>query len=292
MSYVIASPEYVAAAATDLANIGSMIGDANSAALGTASSVPPAGADEVSAVIASLFESHAQAYQALSAAAQVFHNQFVELMSAGGEQYAIAEAANATPLQTAGQSILSGGLPIQAPVQALESAATKVQPLLGSVASAGSAAAGVPVSMAGLAGGSAAPAVPAANVAAVTPAVTPAAFTPLTTTPVAAAAPVSAPVAALQAITPAYSPASVGQVVQAAAASPLAALSAETPAFTPPAAPTLPAVTPITGAPAASGAAYTPATGPYSPASGASCEPAKQQSGATGEHVETQYYSG
>ena len=276
MSYVIASPEYVAAAATDLANIGSMIGDANSAALGTASSVPPAGADEVSAVIASLFESHAQAYQALSAAAQVFHNQFVELMSAGGEQYAIAEAANATPLQTAGQSILSGGLPIQAPVQAVESAATKVQPLLGSVASAGSAA----------------PAVPAANVAAVTPAVTPAAFTPLTTTPVAAAAPVSAPVAALQAITPAYSPASVGQVVQAAAASPLAALSAETPAFTPPAAPTLPAVTPITGAPAASGAAYTPATGPYSPASGASCEPAKQQSGATGEHVETQYYSG
>jgi len=83
----------------------------------------------------------------------------------------------------------------------------------------------------------------------------------------------------------------VGQVVQAAA-SPLAALSAETPAFTPPAAPTLPAVTPITGAPAASGAAYTPATGPYSPASGGSGEPAKQQSGATGEHVETQYYSG
>ena len=108
MSYVIAAPAYVEAAATDLANIGSAISDANSAALVPASSVLPAGADEVSAAIASLFEAHAQVYQALSAAAQAFHIQFVQLMSTGAEQYAVTEAANASPLQTV-QNLLTGG---------------------------------------------------------------------------------------------------------------------------------------------------------------------------------------
>ena len=45
MSYLIAAPEYLAAAATDLSNIGTALGDANSAALGPVSSVLPAGAE-------------------------------------------------------------------------------------------------------------------------------------------------------------------------------------------------------------------------------------------------------
>ncbi|MCV7099852.1 PE family protein, partial [Mycobacterium palustre] len=137
MSYVIAAPEYVAAAATDLANIGAAISDANSAALGPVSSVLPAGADEVSAGIAALFDGHAQAYQALSAAAQAFHAQFVQLMSSGAEQYALTEAANAAPLQTV-QNMVGGSMNgTGSPAQALTSA----QPLLGPAASAGSAAA-------------------------------------------------------------------------------------------------------------------------------------------------------
>ncbi|WP_156766992.1 PE family protein, partial [Mycobacterium sp. E796] len=161
MSYVIAAPEYVANAAMDLANIGSAISDANSAASGPVSSVLPAGADEVSAGIASLFDAHAQVYQALSAAAQAFHTQFVQLMSAGAEQYALTEAANATPLQTV-QNMVTGNVP----GQALSSA----QPLASTAASAGSAAAGVPAAAAGVSGG-AAPAAPAAPLAtAVTPA--------------------------------------------------------------------------------------------------------------------------
>src|ERR1700757_770621 len=143
MSYVIAAPEYVAAAATDLANIGSAISDANSAALGPVSSVLPAGADEVSASISALFDAHAQAFQALSAAAESFHTQFVQLMSAGAEQYALTEAANATPLQTV-QSMASGGLNGSGASSEAVKAATTAQPLLGSAASAGSAAAGVP----------------------------------------------------------------------------------------------------------------------------------------------------
>lgn len=99
MSYVFASPEWVAAAASDLASIGSTINAASSAAAMPTSTVMAAGADDVSAVIAALFGAHAQAYQALSAQAAMFHEQFVQLMSAGANLYAGAEAANATPMQ-------------------------------------------------------------------------------------------------------------------------------------------------------------------------------------------------
>jgi hypothetical protein len=102
--WVIAAPEYVAAAASDLANIGSSLSTANMAALLPTSGVLAAGADEVSAMIAALFSSHAQAYQALSAQAASFHAQFVQLMNTGATQYALQEAANASPLlETLGQ---------------------------------------------------------------------------------------------------------------------------------------------------------------------------------------------
>ena len=102
--WVIAAPEYVAAAASDLANIGSSLSTANMAALVPTSGVLAAGGDEVSAMIAALFSSHAQAYQALSEQAAAFHAQFVQLMNTGASQYALQEAANASPLlQTLGQ---------------------------------------------------------------------------------------------------------------------------------------------------------------------------------------------
>jgi PE family len=120
MSFVFATPESVAAAASDLANIGSTISSANAAALGPTSGVLAAGADEVSATIAALFDAHSQAYQALSAQAALFHQQFVQLMGGGAEQYALAEAQNASPLEAVGQGVMSG---ISAPVQAMAEAA-------------------------------------------------------------------------------------------------------------------------------------------------------------------------
>jgi PE family len=95
MSYVIAVPEYLAAAASDLANIGSTITAANAAAAFPTAAVVPAGADNVSARIAALFGAHAQAYQALSAQAAAFHIQFVQLMNGGAASYVHTEAANA-----------------------------------------------------------------------------------------------------------------------------------------------------------------------------------------------------
>ncbi|MEQ0806349.1 PE family protein, partial [Mycobacterium tuberculosis] len=56
MSFVLISPEVVSAAAGDLANVGSTISAANKAAAAATTQVLAAGADEVSARIAALFE--------------------------------------------------------------------------------------------------------------------------------------------------------------------------------------------------------------------------------------------
>ena len=95
MSFVIAAPEMVTTAASDLANIGSAISAANHAAATPTTRVLAAGADEVSAQIAALFGAHAQGYRALSAQAAAFHEQFVQALRGGAASYASAEAANA-----------------------------------------------------------------------------------------------------------------------------------------------------------------------------------------------------
>ncbi|EFI29103.1 predicted protein [Mycobacterium tuberculosis 94_M4241A] len=94
MSNLLVTPELVAAAAADLAGIGSAIGAANAAAGAPTMALLAAGADEVSAAVAAVFSSYAQQYQALSAAAVAFHDQFVRALAAGAGAYAGAEAAN------------------------------------------------------------------------------------------------------------------------------------------------------------------------------------------------------
>ena len=76
--FVIAAPELMTSAASDLANIGSTISAASAAAWIPTSNILPAAADEVSTAIVALFGGHAQAYQALSAQAAAFHEQFVQ----------------------------------------------------------------------------------------------------------------------------------------------------------------------------------------------------------------------
>lgn len=60
-----------------------------------------AGADEVSAAVASLFSGHAQAYQTLGTQAAAFHERFIQALSTAAGAYGSAEAANASPLQQA-----------------------------------------------------------------------------------------------------------------------------------------------------------------------------------------------
>ncbi|OBG30864.1 PE family protein [Mycobacterium sp. E3198] len=100
MAQVIAVPEAMAAAAADLASVGSNLSVAHLAAAGPTVAVAPAAGDEVSAGIAQLFSRHAQGYQALAGQAAALQEQFVRRLTGGAGSYAAAEAANAGVLQT------------------------------------------------------------------------------------------------------------------------------------------------------------------------------------------------
>jgi len=99
MSAVIAVPELMAEAATDLATIGSNLSAAHAAAAPSTLAVIPAAADEVSASIAHLFSQHAQDYQALAGKAAAAQHQFAQNLKASAASYAHAEAANTALLR-------------------------------------------------------------------------------------------------------------------------------------------------------------------------------------------------
>lgn len=141
MSFVIANPEMLAAAATDLAGIRSAISAATAAAAAPTIQVAAAGADEVSLAISALFGQHAQAYQALSAQATIFHDQFVQALTSGGNLYAAAES------HTVEQMVLNA---INAPTQTLFG-----RPLIGDGGTGGGAGAGDAAASAGGNGGNA-----------------------------------------------------------------------------------------------------------------------------------------
>jgi hypothetical protein len=94
MSFVIASPELMTSAATDLATIGSNVNAAHLAAAAPTVAVIPAAADEVSAGVAHLFSRYAAGFQSLAGQATAFHEQFVQNLTASAHSYAATEAAN------------------------------------------------------------------------------------------------------------------------------------------------------------------------------------------------------
>ncbi|OQZ88072.1 PE family protein, partial [Mycobacterium alsense] len=106
MSVVVAAPEFLASAAADLQSVGSALSAAHVAAAGSTTEVLAAAADEVSAAVATAFSGYGQAYQALSAHAAAFHQQFVQALNGAAGSYGLAEAANASPLQTVEADVL------------------------------------------------------------------------------------------------------------------------------------------------------------------------------------------
>ncbi|HUH71947.1 MAG TPA: PE family protein [Mycobacterium sp.] len=133
MSFVLAAPEALVTAASDLAGIGSTLSTASAAAAAPTTGALAAAADEVSTQVAKLFSEHGLGYQQLSAQVAAFHDQFVQALSAGGSTYAAAEANAAQTLTNA----------MNAPATAVLG-----HPLLGSGVSAGAAG-----GIAGAAGG-------------------------------------------------------------------------------------------------------------------------------------------
>ncbi|MCQ4365378.1 PE family protein, partial [Mycobacterium gordonae] len=124
MSFVSASTEAVAAAATDASRIGSTLLSANAAAASATTVVLAAGADEISVALAALFSGHGQAYQSLSAQMMTLHDQFVQNFNSSANSYARAEATNVSPLQSLVDAV-------NAPVQAVTG-----RPLIGNGANA------------------------------------------------------------------------------------------------------------------------------------------------------------
>lgn len=116
MSYVNVVPEALSSAAEDIAAIGATITDAHAVAASPTIGLAPAGGDEVSRAVAGLFSNVGKEFQAVSAQAAVFHQEFVKNVAASLGSYARSEAANVSPLQPL-DSALSN-----APASALQAA--------------------------------------------------------------------------------------------------------------------------------------------------------------------------
>ena len=95
MSYVITDPEALATAAIQLNAVGSPLAAQNMAAAVPTTALPPAAADEVSALTAMQFSAHGTLYQAVSAQAAAIHEMFTSMLGASATCYAATEAANA-----------------------------------------------------------------------------------------------------------------------------------------------------------------------------------------------------
>lgn len=114
MSFVSVVPDIISAAAGNLESIGSALTEANGAAAIPTFGLGVMGADEISAAVKAAFVTHAQQYQAVSAQAAAFHEEFVRTLSTGVGAYVSTELANAE------QNVLNA---VNAPVQSLLGAA-------------------------------------------------------------------------------------------------------------------------------------------------------------------------
>jgi PE family len=95
VSLLSIAPDVVTAASGNLQNLGSALRSANAAAASQTTAIAAPAADEVSSAITALLGTHAQEFQALSARATAFHDDFVNLLNGGANQYVSTELANA-----------------------------------------------------------------------------------------------------------------------------------------------------------------------------------------------------
>ena len=98
MSLLSIAPDIVSSASENLAGLGSALRSATATAATQTTSIAAPAADEISAAITALFGTHAQGFQAASAKAAAFHDDFVNLLKGGTAQYAGTEAAADTSL--------------------------------------------------------------------------------------------------------------------------------------------------------------------------------------------------
>src|ERR1700739_1746679 len=105
-------PEELASAAEHVGNIGTRLEEANAVAGLPTSGILPAGADEVSAAIAPLFNNQSAIYQELAARAKAFHQQFTQLLGTADSAYTEAEQAAFQALRDAISELESPLVPL------------------------------------------------------------------------------------------------------------------------------------------------------------------------------------
>jgi hypothetical protein len=132
MAHVVAAPDLLAAAAGDLARVGSAISGVTDAASATTRGMLPAAADEVSTRIAALFAGYADEYQAVIVQAAAFHNAFVRAIGAGAASYAGAEAANASLLRQVVDAVKAPAVTISGhPLVSTSASASEIALIMG-----------------------------------------------------------------------------------------------------------------------------------------------------------------
>lgn len=101
MSYLLAEPEAMSAAAANVAGIGSSITEASAAAARQTSGLLAAAGDEISAAVANLFGGYGQEFQGVIKQFEALHTEFQQTLAAAGTAYVQAEAAAAETLGVA-----------------------------------------------------------------------------------------------------------------------------------------------------------------------------------------------
>ncbi len=99
MSYVIATPDFLTAAAGDLAALGSTVTAAGAAAAHSTTSLLAAAEDEVSTAVATLFSAFGREYQAVAKQTSQYQERLMLRLAATANAYQATELANATQTQ-------------------------------------------------------------------------------------------------------------------------------------------------------------------------------------------------
>jgi len=99
VSYVIATPDFLTAAAGDLAALGSTVTAAGAAAAHSTTSLLAAAEDEVSTAVATLFSAFGREYQAVAERASQYQERLMLRLAATANAYQATELANATQAQ-------------------------------------------------------------------------------------------------------------------------------------------------------------------------------------------------
>src|ERR1700748_3469003 len=85
------TPDVISSAATDLVNVGSLLGATNSVAVTHTTELVAAAQDEVSIQIAAMFSGYANEFQQISRSAAAYHGDFVRALDLAAGAYAGAD---------------------------------------------------------------------------------------------------------------------------------------------------------------------------------------------------------